>query len=133
MYVVCDICIPGGHLCIMVGTRWASSDTRFCFISMINVIMVLYSTTVGGRGEKGPLCDPGSEYCREGAREKCEDNKWIDDEKHEEKEEKIKGVNCSCCAGHWFMFSFLFFSRLEGFSGLPCYYYMYMFNMQYEY
>ena len=44
--------------------------------------------TAVGRGEEGPLCDPGPEFYWEGARELCEDNKW-----DEEKEKKYcKGI-----------------------------------------
>ena len=32
--------------------------------------------TVVGRGEEGPLCDPGSELLLGGSAEKCEHSKW---------------------------------------------------------
>ena len=48
--------------------------------------------TVVGRGEEGPLCDPGSELLLEGARgEQCEDNKW------DGKKEVISIVGSDCC------------------------------------
>ena len=47
----------------------------------------LKARTVVGRGEEGPLCDPGSELLlggTEGGRESCEDNKR-DGKKRKEK------------------------------------------------
>ena len=51
--------------------------------------------TVVGRGEEGPLCDPGSELLLGGrARgEECEDNKW--DEENKIKETKEKKRKCA--------------------------------------
>ena len=48
--------------------------------------LILVATTtkarvVVGRGEKGPLCDPGSELLLGGSARECEDNKW--DEENE--------------------------------------------------
>ena len=51
---------------------------KCCFFLAIK----MKARTVVGRGEKGPLCDPGSELLLGGStKAECEDNKWDEDKK----------------------------------------------------